>query len=31
MGGSTGENSGELAGIVWEEMGWMGVGVQGAV
>ena len=31
MGGSTGENSGELAEIVWDKMGWMGVGVQGAV
>ena len=30
MGGDTGETGGELAGIVWEEMGWMGVGVQGA-
>ncbi len=30
MGGSTGETGGELAGIVWEEMGLMGVGVQGA-
>ena len=31
MGGDTGETGGELAGIVWEEMGRMGVGVQGAV
>ena len=30
MGGGTGETGGKLAGIVWEEMGWMGVGVQGA-
>ena len=30
LGGDTGETGGELAGIVWEEMGWMGVGVQGA-
>ena len=30
MGGDTGETGGELAGIVWEEMGLMGVGVQGA-
>ena len=29
MGGDTGEAGRELAGIVWEEMGWMGVGVQG--
>ena len=29
LGGDTGETGGELAGIVWEEMGWMGV--QGAV
>ena len=28
MGGDTGEIGGELAGIVWEEMGWMRV--QGA-
>ena len=28
MGGDTGETGGELAGNVWEEMGWMGV--QGA-
>ena len=27
LGGDTGENRGELAGIAWEEMGWMGVGV----
>ena len=31
LGGDTGETGGELAGIVWEEMGWMGVGVLGAV
>ena len=30
MGGDTGETGGELAGIVWEEMGRMGVGGQGA-
>ena len=29
MGEDTGEAGRELAGIVWEEMGWMGVGVQG--
>ena len=28
MGGDTGKSGGELAGIVWEEMGWMGA--QGA-
>ena len=28
MGGDTGETGGELAGIVWKEMGWMGVGVR---
>ena len=30
MGGDTGEPGEELAGIAWEKMGWMGVGVQGA-
>lgn len=30
LGGDTGENGGKLAEIVWEEMGLMGVGVQGA-
>ena len=29
LGGDTGETGGELAGIVWEEMGWMGVGGAG--
>ena len=26
LGGDTGETGGELAGIVWKEMGWMGAG-----
>ena len=30
LGGDTGETGGELEGIVWKKMGWMGVGVQGA-
>ncbi len=30
LGGDTGGAGGELAGIVWEEMGWTGVGVQEA-
>ena len=29
LGGDTRETGGELAGIVWGKMGWMGAGVQG--